>query len=52
MSVSGRDLTGYGGSLPDPRWPDGARVAVSVVVNFVERADYSIVDWLTRFPQG
>ncbi|MBV9858615.1 MAG: polysaccharide deacetylase family protein [Alphaproteobacteria bacterium] len=39
-----RDLLGYGGSPPDPRWPEGARVAVSIVVNFEEGAEYSIAD--------
>ncbi len=28
-----RDFKGYGGDPPDPRWPDGARVAVSIVLN-------------------
>lgn len=39
-----RDLLGYAGSPPDPRWPGGARVAVSFVVNFEEGAEYSIAD--------
>ena len=39
-----RDLLGYAGSPPDPRWPGGARVAVSLVVNFEEGAEYSITD--------
>ena len=39
-----RDLLGYGGSPPDARWPGGARVAVSFVVNFEEGAEYSISD--------
>jgi peptidoglycan/xylan/chitin deacetylase (PgdA/CDA1 family) len=42
--VSSRDLLGYGGSPPDPGWPGGARVAVSLVVNFEEGAEYSIAD--------
>jgi peptidoglycan/xylan/chitin deacetylase (PgdA/CDA1 family) len=44
MMLSGRDLLGYGGSPPDPRWPGGARVAVSLVVNFEEGAEYSIAE--------
>src|SRR5215472_5273469 len=44
MTALSRDLLGYGGSPPDPRWPGGARVAVSVVVNFEEGAEYSIAD--------
>ena len=39
-----RDLLGYAGSPPDPRWPGGARVAVSIVVNFEEGAEFSIND--------
>ena len=39
-----RDLLGYAGSPPDPHWPGGARVAVSIVVNFEEGAEFSISD--------
>ncbi len=34
-------LMGYGGRWPDVIWPNGARVAVSLVVNFEEGAEYS-----------
>ncbi len=34
--MSGRDLVGYGASPPDPRWPEGARLAVSFVLNYEE----------------
>jgi allantoinase len=37
-----RDFRGYGGAPPDPRWPGGARVAVSVVVNVEEGAELSL----------
>src|ERR1700693_4053693 len=40
----GRDLLGYAGSPPDPRWPGRARVAVSIVVNFEEGAEFSVTD--------
>jgi peptidoglycan/xylan/chitin deacetylase (PgdA/CDA1 family) len=40
--VSPRDFRGYGGAWPDPRWPGGARVAVSVVVNVEEGAELSV----------
>ncbi len=36
------DLTGYGGKWPDLRWPNGARLAVSVVVNFEEGAEMQV----------
>ena len=28
-----RDLTGYGRSLPDPKWPGGARLALNICLN-------------------
>ena len=31
-----RDMVGYGGHWPDMRWPNSARLAVSVAVNFEE----------------
>ena len=31
-----RDLVGYGQHPPDPRWPGGARIAVSFVLNYEE----------------
>jgi putative urate catabolism protein len=34
--VSERDLVGYGEQPPDPRWPGGARLAVSFVLNYEE----------------
>ncbi len=34
--MSARDLVGYGATPPDPRWPDGARVALSFVLNYEE----------------
>jgi peptidoglycan/xylan/chitin deacetylase (PgdA/CDA1 family) len=39
-----RDLTGYGANPPQIVWPNGARVAVSVVVNFEEGAEQQIGD--------
>jgi peptidoglycan/xylan/chitin deacetylase (PgdA/CDA1 family) len=37
-----RDLCGYGRVRPDILWPNGARVAVSLVVNFEEGAELSV----------
>lgn len=31
-----RDMLGYGAAPPDPRWPGGAKVAVSLVLNYEE----------------
>lgn len=39
-----RDLIGYGGRWPDFAWPNGARLAVSVVINFEEGAEQQVLD--------
>jgi len=39
-----RDLIGYGGNPPDPRWPDGARLAVNFVINYEEGSEPSVQD--------
>lgn len=39
-----RDLIGYGGRWPDFAWPNGARLAVSVVVNYEEGAELQVID--------
>ena len=31
-----RDLIGHGPTPPDPRWPNGAKIAVQIVVNYEE----------------
>jgi len=42
--VHGRDLIGYGANPPDPRWPDGARIAVNFVMNYEEGSEPSVLD--------
>jgi len=42
MPHAARDLVGYGRNLPDPAWPNGARLAVSIVVNVEEGAELSL----------
>jgi allantoinase len=42
--ISQRDLAGYRGKPPDPRWPGGAHVAVSLVVNFEEGGEFAVSD--------
>ncbi|AZY94269.1 MULTISPECIES: allantoinase PuuE [Paracoccus] len=37
-----RDLTGYGRTTPNPRWPGGARIAVQIVLNYEEGGENSI----------
>jgi len=39
-----RDLIGYGANPPDPRWPNGARLALNFVVNYEEGSEPSIQD--------
>ena len=39
-----RDLVGYGGRWPDLVWPNGTRLAVSIVVNVEEGAEQQVVD--------
>ncbi|MER3409085.1 MAG: allantoinase [Thermoleophilia bacterium] len=34
--MRGRDLVGYGRQPPDPRWPEGAQLALSIVLNYEE----------------
>ena len=43
-----RNLRGYGGKWPDFAWPNGARLAVSVVVNFEEGAELQVGDGDSR----
>ncbi|SFI87238.1 polysaccharide deacetylase family protein [Bradyrhizobium sp. cf659] len=42
--ISHRDFAGYRGKPPHARWPNGARVAVSLVVNFEEGSEFSVND--------
>lgn len=37
-----RDFIGYGRQIPSVRWPNDARVAVSLVLNWEEGSEYSI----------
>lgn len=38
-----RDLRGYGRILPDPRWPDGARIAVTFAVNYEAGGELNVL---------
>ena len=42
--MTDRNLVGYGTNLPQVRWPADARIAASVVVNYEEGSEYSILD--------
>ncbi|WP_439580451.1 polysaccharide deacetylase family protein [Elioraea sp.] len=39
-----RDFVGYGATPPDPRWPNGARLAVNFVMNYEEGSEPSMQD--------
>jgi putative urate catabolism protein len=38
-----RDLRGYGRAIPDPKWPNGAHVAVQFVLNYEEGGESNIL---------
>ena len=38
-----RDMIGYGAKPPNPKWPDGARIAVNFVVNYEEGGENNIL---------
>jgi allantoinase len=46
MTIPGlkRDLVGYEGSPPKVSWPGGARMAISLVVNYEEGSELAIGD--------
>ena len=39
-----RDFIGYGANPPAVRWPGDARIAISVVVNYEEGSEASLLD--------
>lgn len=44
MTASPRDFTGYGPTPPDLTWPNGARLAVNLVINYEEGAERNPLD--------
>lgn len=38
-----RDLNGYGPNSPDPKWPNGATIAVQIVLNYEEGGENNIL---------
>ncbi|MGI9386036.1 MAG: allantoinase PuuE [Methyloligellaceae bacterium] len=38
-----RDMHGYGALAPDPRWPDGAKLAVQFVLNYEEGGENCVL---------
>ena len=43
-TVSPRDLIGYAGKPPHPKWPGDARLAVNFVINYEEGSEYNAQD--------
>ncbi len=43
MSKYPRDMKGYGRAIPDPKWPDGALVAVQFVLNYEEGGENNVL---------
>ena len=39
-----RDFVGYGANPPNPKWPNGARLAVNFVMNYEEGSEPSMQD--------
>jgi putative urate catabolism protein len=39
-----RDMKGYGENPLDPKWPNGARLALSFVLNYEEGSEYNILN--------
>ncbi|MEM6595228.1 MAG: allantoinase PuuE [Pseudomonadota bacterium] len=38
-----RDMRGYGANPPDPAWPNGAKIAVQIVLNYEEGGENNIL---------
>lgn len=47
-----RDFVGYGPHPPRIEWPHGERICVSVVINYEEGAEYSLLDGTRRETAG
>ena len=48
----GRDLRGYGGTYPAIRWPNDARIAISLVAHFEEGAEPEPLEGADHLPPG
>jgi peptidoglycan/xylan/chitin deacetylase (PgdA/CDA1 family) len=47
-----RDFEGYGGTPPNANWPNNARIAVNIVINFEEGSEPSVPDGDTDSETG
>ena len=46
--MNNRNLIGYGANPPKVDWPGRAKIAISLVVNYEEGSEYSILDGDSR----
>ncbi|KAJ2996940.1 chitin deacetylase cda1 [Globomyces sp. JEL0801] len=44
FSLEERDFKGYGEITPDPKWPKGAKIAISFVVNYEEGGENTVLN--------
>ncbi len=44
MSTEQRDLIGYGRDIPKVEWPEGARIAINMVLNYEVGAEFNTMD--------
>jgi peptidoglycan/xylan/chitin deacetylase (PgdA/CDA1 family) len=44
MDLQDRNLKGYGQFPPDPKWPNGARLAINFVLNYEEGGENTVVN--------
>ena len=42
--IPSRDFVGYADSPPNPKWPNDARLALNIVINYEEGSEYNQVD--------
>jgi allantoinase len=47
-----RDFVGYGRNSPDPRWPNAARLALNICINYEEGSEPAIPDGDTESETG
>ena len=44
VTRAARDFVGYGRNPPQAPWPNGARLAISLVLNYEEGSEQSVLD--------
>ena len=41
MKTPERDFIGYGQAVPNPKWPNGSKLAINFIINVEEGSEYS-----------